>query len=313
MSPETDPPDAPRFDVVMPLYNKRDFVEAAIRSVLTQSHLHALIVVDDGSTDDGAERVSALAREDGRVRLLRQANAGVSAARNRGVLASTAAYVAFLDADDLYLPGFLAQLAALATRYPQAGLLGTGYARFSGDAAVAQAAQPGARAPDAGRLVPRFFAEWSRGNFFMTSSLGAPRSALLNLGGLFPLGERLGEDQDLWFRLAERHPVAVSARALSLYRLDVPGSLTASTPLPGLLPCHQRLQARLAQADYPAQHRPGARLVLAVATLNTARSLLRHGRRREAAALVFNRAALHKPRYWMRVALSLALPAGWVA
>lgn len=302
----------PRFDVVMPLYNKRAYVVAAVRSVLMQPQLHALIVVDDGSTDGGAELVEALAREDGRVQLLRQANAGVSAARNRGVQASTAEYVAFLDADDLYLPGFLGQIAALASRFPQAGLLATGYRRFSGETAPSLETQSGAEPTDHGRLVPRFFSEWSRGNFFFTSSLCVDRVALLNLGSMFPVGERLGEDQDVWFRMAERHPVAASARVLALYRLDVNGSLTASTPLPGLLPCYLRLQERLGQADYPAQHLRGARLLLAVAYLNTARNLLRHGQRRQAAALIFNRAAIHKPSYWLRVALRLPFPTGWI-
>lgn len=302
----------PRFDVVMPLYNKCDYVEASIRSVLAQPRLNQLIVVDDGSTDGGADRVAALAQEDARIRLLRQPNAGVSVARNQGVLACTAEFVAFLDADDLYLPGFLDQMAALAERHPQAALLGAGYTRFTGDPAPVLAALNQPTEHDPGRLVPRFFSEWSRRNFTCTSSLCVRRQALLALGPLFPPGERLGEDQDVWFRLAERHPVAATARVLALYRVAIASSLTASTPLPGLLPCYQRLQTRLARADYPVQHRAGARLMLAVAYLNTARNLLRQGRRREAAALIFSRAATRKPTYWVRVALRLLLPTGWV-
>lgn len=304
------PSDAPCFDVVMPLYNKRDYVEAAIRSALTQARLHELIVVDDGSTDDGADRVVELARTDTRIRLLRQPNAGVSAARNRGVQASTADYVAFLDADDLYLPGFLQQIAALAEHYPEAALLGTGYRRFSGDAAQALAANALDQTTDAGRLIPAFFEEWSRGSFIFTSSICARRQALLDLGALFPEGERLGEDQDVWFRLAERHPVAASARVLALYRVDAAGSLTASTVLPGLLPCYRRLEARLARGDYPAQHVRGARRMLAVNYLNAACSLLLQGKRREAAALAFTRTAAGHPTYWVRVALRFLFPAG---
>lgn len=301
---------APRFDVVMPLYNKRDYVEDAIRSVLTQDELNAVIVVDDGSTDGGAERVAQLAREDARVRLVRQPNAGVSAARNCGVHASTADYVAFLDADDLYLPGFLQQIAALAARYPEAALLGTAYRRFSGDSAQALSANAPSKIPDSGRMVPVFFEEWARGSFISTSSICVRRQALLDLGTLFPEGERLGEDQDVWFRLAERHPVACSARVLALYRVDAAGSLTSSNALPGLLPCYQRLEARLARADFPAQHVRGARRMLAVNYLNAARSLLRQGKRREAAELAFTRTAAGHPSYWLRVALRFLLPGG---
>lgn len=312
MLTETTAASAPRFDVVMALYNKREFVEAAVQSVLAQTSLCMLIVVDDGSTDGSAERVEALARDHERILLLRQPNAGVSAARNRGIQACNADYVAFLDADDLYLPGFLYQLALLAARFPQAGLLGTGYGRFSGDASTALEALSARDMPDTGRLVPQFFVEWSRGNFFFTSSLCVKRTALLDLGGLFPVGERLGEDIDVWFRMAERHPVAASTRVLAMYRGDVNGSLTASTPMPGLLPCYQRLQTRVEQSNYPTQHRYGARLMLSTAYLNTARSLLRHGKRRQAAALVFHHAAIRKPSYWLRVALRISLPTAWV-
>lgn len=145
--------------------------------------------------------------------------------------------------------------------------------------------------------------------FFFTSSVCVRRQALLDLDTLFPEGERLGEDQDVWFRLAEQHPVAYSARVLALYRVDVAGSLTASTALPGLLPCYRRLEARLARGDYPARHVRGARRMLAVNYLNAARSLLRQGKRREAAALAFTRTATGHPTYWLRVALCFLIPA----
>lgn len=294
----------------MPLYNKRDYIEAAIRSVLAQEGLNELIVVDDGSTDGGVDLVAELTRTDARICLLRQPNAGVSAARNRGVQASTADYIAFLDADDLYLPGFLQQIAALAEHYPEAALFGTAYRRFSGDAAQALAANASDHTVDVGRLVPEFFEEWSRGSFIFSSSICARRQALLDLETLFPEGERLGEDQDVWFRLAERHPVAASARVLAFYRVDVVGSLTASNALPGLLPCYQRLEARLARGDFPAQHVRGAHRMLAVNYLNAARSLLRQGKRREAAELVFTRTAAGHPSYWLRVVLRFLLPGG---
>lgn len=307
---DAKPLGQPRIDVVMPLYNKRDYVEAAIRSVLAQRGLHELIVVDDGSSDDGADRVEALASAHPAIRLLRQPNAGVSVARNRGVQASTAEYVAFLDADDLYLPGFLETVATLAARYPDAALLGTAYRRFSGDADAALAQGETGPRDAAGQLVPAFFEAWSRGSFFCTSSVCARRQALVDLGTLFPEGERLGEDQDVWFRLAERHPVAWSARQLALYRLDVAGSLTASNALQGVLPCYVRLAERVSRPDYPAHHLRGARRVLAVNYLTAAQSLLRQGRRRDAAALTFTRTAMRHPSYWLRTAACCLLPVG---
>ena len=92
--------------VIIPLYNKEQHIERTIRSVLKQTHQEfEVIVVDDGSTDRSVEVVRAI--DDSRIRLILQANQGVSAARNRGVRDAKTEWVAFLDGDDEYQPEFL--------------------------------------------------------------------------------------------------------------------------------------------------------------------------------------------------------------
>jgi glycosyltransferase involved in cell wall biosynthesis len=290
----------PTVSVIMPLYNKARYVEAAIESVLAQSTwLHELIVVDDGSTDGSADRVQALKQAHPGIVLLQQANAGVSAARNRGVSASHGEYVAFLDADDLYRPGFLQEIVRLIERYPNAGLYATGYERFSGEAPAGAVGSP---PPDGGfsELVPSFFAAWARGPFCYTSSICVRRQSLLALGTGFPVGEGLGEDQDVWFRLAERHSLAFSPRPLALYRVDVAGSLTASTPLADLLPCYARLGVRLKSDAYPPQHLRDARRLLASHVLNIARARAAHGDFAGAWQLLADRRARGHGSYWLR-------------
>lgn len=107
----------PTLSIIVPAYNAATFIEAALGSILAQmaSH-HELIVVDDGSTDDTAAHAEALggAHPHCTLRLLRQPNGGVSAARNRGLGEARGDYIVFIDADDLLLPGMLAALDAVA-------------------------------------------------------------------------------------------------------------------------------------------------------------------------------------------------------
>ncbi|MFA5422304.1 MAG: glycosyltransferase family 2 protein [Phycisphaerae bacterium] len=96
----------PKVSVIIPLYNKARYIARALDSVFAQTHKDfELIVVDDGSSDDGVE--IARRYNDARLVLIRQANSGPGAARNRGIRESTAPYAAFLDADDEWLPDFL--------------------------------------------------------------------------------------------------------------------------------------------------------------------------------------------------------------
>ena len=115
-----------RASVVVPLFNKADCVERAIRSVLGQTvPCGEIIVVDDGSTDDGYRVVEAI--EDSRVKLFRQDNQGPSSARNKGVAEAQGELVAFLDADDEWRPSFLETIVNLRAEYPEAGAYATAY------------------------------------------------------------------------------------------------------------------------------------------------------------------------------------------
>src|SRR5437588_1923361 len=109
------------FNVVMAAYNASATIEAAIQSVLNQTRPDfELIVVDDGSTDDTAERVDQF-RVDPRVRLVRQENSGLPAARNVAVSAGQARYVTILDSDDLLIPTYLERIGRALDEAPGAG------------------------------------------------------------------------------------------------------------------------------------------------------------------------------------------------
>ncbi len=118
------------FSVVISLYNKREYIERAINSVLKQSYNNfEIIVINDGSTDGSEEIVKSFS--DSRVKLYSQVNKGVSSARNAGVKFAKADWVAFLDADDEYMPYFLFEMSRFISLYDKSdlALVGSNYYR----------------------------------------------------------------------------------------------------------------------------------------------------------------------------------------
>ena len=103
--------------IIVPAYNVAEYIESCLNSLLAQTHEEIeVVVVDDGSTDETAAVCAAVARRDARVRIIAQPNAGVSAARNRGVQEARGKYVCFVDSDDAAHPDMVARLlAALST------------------------------------------------------------------------------------------------------------------------------------------------------------------------------------------------------
>jgi glycosyltransferase involved in cell wall biosynthesis len=116
-----------KVSVIIPLFNKAPYIQRALDSVRAQTFVDfEVIVVDDGSTDDGGSLATAYS--DSRIRTIAQKNAGPGAARNRGIAEARGEYLAFLDADDEWMPGFLATSLALLTKYgPEVTAISSGY------------------------------------------------------------------------------------------------------------------------------------------------------------------------------------------
>ena len=207
-----------RFSVVIPLYNKRPYVRRAVDSVFAQTHrAFELIVVDDGSTDGGHEALASVA--DARFRLVRQANAGEGAARNRGVAEAREDWVAFLDADDLWLPGHLAETARIIEAFPDSGFVATGVREIAdiGELNAVAKTRPNIRRVD-------YFLEASRGiGRVHPSNVSVRRAALIEIGGFGPF--KAGADLDCWARLAVRYLLALSDRVTSAYVRGTGGAM----------------------------------------------------------------------------------------
>jgi hypothetical protein len=213
------------FSVVMPLYNKRPFLRRSVESVLAQSFPQfELIVVDDGSTDGSAALLDET--PDPRIRLVRQPNAGVAVARNRGIAEAKHGWIALLDADDIWGPDHLAELHAMLVRYPEAGLAATrivlGWDRLP--------AWDGEKGDYRVRKVD-YFAEAARNSRIVTSSSAAlKREAVAAIGGF--RNYRIGEDLDCWARLALDWPVIVSDRLTACYVRGTGGAIDSSFVAP---------------------------------------------------------------------------------
>src|SRR5947208_3495944 len=116
--------------VVVPMFNSERTISATLKSICGQTHAKLdIVVVDDGSTDESTAVIAAWQARDPRVRLVRQANAGVAAARNTGAASTDAEFLAFVDADDLWAPTKIEyQLKALQADGPSVGLVYCWYA-----------------------------------------------------------------------------------------------------------------------------------------------------------------------------------------
>jgi glycosyltransferase involved in cell wall biosynthesis len=212
--------------VVIPAYNGEATIDETLRSVRAQTHARLeIIVVDDGSRDCTIDAVFAHAAVDPRVSVMRQANAGVAAARNLGWRSATADLIAFVDADDLWAPAKIArQLEALDAGGGRAGLAYTWYARIDPDSHVTSLThRPNAQ----GQVLQDIF----RGNFIGNGSAALIRRAVLEEVGGFDPGLRAQgaqgcEDFSIYFRIAERHDFALVAEPLTGYR-TLPGNMSS--------------------------------------------------------------------------------------
>jgi glycosyltransferase involved in cell wall biosynthesis len=291
--------------IIIPLYNKADFIAEAIQSVLDQSHQNfEVIVVDDGSIDDSAKRVRAI--PDQRVKLIQQTNSGVSCARNAGIEQANGDLVFFLDADDWYLPTYLETIVSMALQYPEIAFFATNFKNVS-DNNLDQTSMfwdPGDTS--CVEFIDDLFQRWRIDPIFVTNSVAIRRTALINFKPCFPPGEQWGEDQDLWFRLAEKFRLAYCPAPLVGYRKAVDGSLCAIHEPRTLKPAYFRLEQRAFNRQMSDSLRSSAIKLVTEAKITVARNLMADGRRFDAFMLLLKiQHAINSKRWWVSMIMCL--------
>lgn len=205
--------------VVIPLYNKGGFIADAINCILRQTYQDfEIIVVDDGSTDEGTVEVNKISNP--KLRLIKQENRGVSAARNRGVEEALGDYVAFFDADDEWKTTHLENLNNLIGKYPQCRAWATNYLinRGGEDYHIILNKLPFTSTYG---VLSNYFEVCSYSHPpVWSSAVCVEKSLLLEIGG-FPVGITSGEDLITWARIAVKSDWAYSMDATAVFNLGL--------------------------------------------------------------------------------------------
>jgi glycosyltransferase involved in cell wall biosynthesis len=212
--------DQPLVSVVIAAYNGAAFIDRTLMRARNQTYENLeIIIVDDGSTDASPQIIADHARKDPRIRMVRQPNAGVAAARNRGVTEARGELIAFLDHDDLWHKSIIEKQVARFNECSETTAVVYVWSCLIDreDRIISPTTQP--------RFEGRVLAQMCRGNFIGNGSAGMiRRSAILDVGGFDEelSGDLAGYgDSHLYLKLAERYEFAVVPELLVGYRLVI--------------------------------------------------------------------------------------------
>jgi glycosyltransferase involved in cell wall biosynthesis len=297
-----------KFTVIIPLYNKAAYITGTLGSALAQTFTDfEVIVVDDGSTDAGPDLVCAMA--DPRVRLVRQSNAGVSAARNHGIALARGEWVVFLDADDWHHPNYLLGLLAAQAAHPEADTVATAFLSVPDSPDMWPPRWPDYASPPQVELITDLPARWMKGPSLCTSAVSVRTSRLWQMQPCFPPGESQGEDLDLWFRLAECTPIALVHAPLMAYRAEAENSLTTQHCILTAAPFTQRMRFRATSGAMKPSLRESTLVWLAQHDITLARQAVAKGSRFQGLRWLYRgRRAINTGRWWLTAAVALFLP-----
>lgn len=193
----------PAISVIMPVYNKENYIEASLRSVLDQPFRDLeVIAVNDGSTDGSLAILKGLAAADSRIRVVDIPNGGVSNARNTGLSLAEGDWIQFLDADDRLEPDYLTAAMAVLAEHP-ADILFSGFTMVDAEMnPVKEISIPQTGIQDQAQLCRTFMEHQYRSGFFgFISNKLFSRRLWERSGARFPVGTTLAEDLDFYARL----------------------------------------------------------------------------------------------------------------
>lgn len=191
-----------KFSVVIPLYNKRNYIKNTIQSVLNQSFQDfEIIVVDDGSKDDSYSVAQTI--QSPKLRLIHQDNQGVAIARNTGVENARGEYIAFLDADDNWHSDYLETMDKLTEKFTESDIYVTAYRIVM----AKNRYHYSAHLSDTDTVLSSYWMTFQNAYDIVWTSATVIKKAAILMAGMFTPGEKIGQDLDLWARVACNNPV----------------------------------------------------------------------------------------------------------
>ena len=204
----------PYFSVIIPLYNKENFIQNTVNSVLNQSFQDfELIIIDDCSTDNSLMKLNKF--KDSIQIIKHTTNKGLSATRNTGIINSKAEYIAFLDADDLWKETFLEEIFILINKFPNASLFATNYEEFV-NANTTILPKNGAYKFEQNSQINDFFIKSLYQPLYCPSSFCVKKDVFDTIG-LYNTSITFGEDVDFNIRANLAYNLAYSNRPLVQY------------------------------------------------------------------------------------------------
>ncbi len=205
--------------VVIPLYNKKESIASTLQTVLEQTFQDfEIVIVDDGSTDGSVEEVQRV--PDPRIRLISQANAGVSAARNRGIEEAKGEYIAFLDADDEWKSEYLSTQYELTQKYPECNVFACNYEFRDSQGKVSPTIINKLPFEGEDGILTNYFEVASCSNPPICSiSIMVKKTTIQAVGG-FPAGVKSGEDLLTWARLAVTGEIAYNKKPYAVFNVE---------------------------------------------------------------------------------------------
>ncbi len=224
----------PNFSVVIPLYNKENFISQTLTSVLNQSFSDfEVVIVNDCSTDNSVAIVNQF--KDPRIRLIHhQKNSGLSASRNTGIKNSVANYIAFLDADDLWKVDFLKTIHFLIQEYPEADFFGTKYEVNLDGKKVIEYTIP-IKEFEVHGIIPNFF-DYSRNYSIYTPSCFCAKKEVFEKVGYYNEKVNYSEDVDFNIRAYAENQLAYYNKVLATYLMISENQITQESLLGKTIP-----------------------------------------------------------------------------